>query len=317
MRIIGTGGAVPERRVTNDELAEFLDTSNEWISSRTGILERRVLTTETLEEIAAKAAKDALLMSGLAPSEIDYIICSNVYSENMFPGIGCLVQGILGLECPAIDISAACAGFVYALQVANGLIATGIKNILIISAEANSMICDWADRSVCVLMGDGAGAVVVTGGGDEVLFEMSSVPNSAALYAKTDSGNCPYTEKREAVFMQMNGQDVYKFAVSSSIRDMTKLMERGGITADDVGYFLLHQANMRIIDSARNRMKQPKEKFPTNIERFGNTSSASIPMLLDEMNRGGKLSGGEWILMSAFGAGLVTGACLLRWNKCN
>ena len=317
MRIIGTGGAVPGRIVTNDELAQFLDTSDEWIVSRTGICQRRVLTTEKLEDIAAKAAKSALEMSGLVPSEIDYIICSNVYNESMFPGLGTIVQGILGLECPSIDINGACAGFVYALQLANGLLATGIKNVLIISAEANSMICDWNDRSVSVLLGDGAGAVVVTGGGDDILFEMSSVPNSAALYAKNDSGNCPYTEKREAVFMKMNGQDVYKFAVSSSIRDMTKLMGRRGIEPCDIGYFLLHQANMRIIESARSRMKQPKEKFPTNIERFGNTSSASIPMLLDELNRGGSLKSGEWILMSAFGAGLVTGACLLRWNKCN
>jgi 3-oxoacyl-[acyl-carrier-protein] synthase-3 len=316
MRIIGTGGATPERVVTNDDLAAFLDTSDEWISARTGILRRRVLSSESLEELGAKAALRAIEMSGLALSDIDYLICTNVLNPYITPGLGCIIQGILGIDCPSIDLNGACAGFVYALQMANGLLATGMRNVLIVSAEANSLLCDWTDRSTCVLFGDAAGAAVVTGGGGEVSFKMSCAPDRNLLYAKNAQGNSPYSPGHEREYLKMNGQEVYKFAVSSAVRDINELLERSELQPDDIGHYILHQANLRITESARRRLGQPAEKFPTNIGEYGNTSSASVPLLLDEINRQGRLLDGEKIIMSAFGAGLVTGTCLLRWNKC-
>ncbi|MGI5898421.1 MAG: beta-ketoacyl-ACP synthase III [Christensenellales bacterium] len=316
MRIIGTGGAAPELIVTNDDLAAFLDTSDEWISTRTGISRRRVMSGESLEILGAKAAERAIEMSGLDISDIDYLICTNVINKYITPGLGCIIQGILGLDCPSVDLNGACAGFVYALQMANGLLATGCaRNVLIVSAEANSQLCDWTDRSTCVLFGDAAGAVVVTGGG-EVSFKMSSVPDKEVLYARNPPGNSPYSQKHEREYLHMNGQEVYKFAVSSAVRDIRELLEKSGMNPDDIGHYILHQANLRISESARKRLDQPAEKFPSNIGEYGNTSSASVPLLLDELNRQGKLLDGENIIMSAFGAGLVTGTCLLRWNKC-
>ncbi len=316
MRIIGTGGAVPERIVTNDDLAAFLDTSDEWISTRTGISRRRVMSSESLEDLGARAAEEAIEMSGLDVSDIDYLICTNVLNPYITPGLGCVIQGILGLDCPSVDLNGACAGFVYALQMANGLLATGVRNVLIVSAEANSLLCDWTDRSTCVLFGDAAGAAVVTAGGEKVLFKMSSVPDKEVLYAKNAMGNSPYSPGHGHEYLKMNGQEVYKFAVSSAIRDIRELLKKSALQPDDIGHYILHQANLRITESARKRLGQPGEKFPSNIGEYGNTSSASVPLLLDELNRQGKLLEGENIIMSAFGAGLVTGTCLLRWNKC-
>lgn len=314
MRILGTGSAVPELTVTNDQLAGFLDTSDEWIKSRTGICERRIHQGE-LPELAAAAAVRAAENAGLDVTEMDYILCSTVYNQYLTPALSCVVQGMIGAKCPCMDINGACAGFIYALETADGLLRSGrYKNILILCAEEPSRMADWTDRSTCVLFGDAAAAAVVSDGGEEFRFRMSTAGSTEFLAAYNPPGNCPYEKTdREGRALYMNGQEVYKFAVGTSARELAALCAEAGKTPDDADWFLLHQANIRILEAVRMRLGQSREKFPHNIERYGNTSSASLPLLLDELNRAGKLRRGELVAMSAFGAGLTAGACLTRW----
>lgn len=313
MRIIGTGSAVPDLVVTNKDLEAILDTSDEWIRTRTGICERRIHDGR-LENLAAQACAMAIENAGLAASDIDLILCSNVYSKYMTPAMSCVVQRMIGATCPCLDINGACAGFVYALELADAhLRGARYKNILILCAEEPTRMADWTDRSTCVLFGDAAGAVVVTDGGGDFVFRMATVSAEETLYAYNTAGNCPYGKPgREYTPMYMNGQEVYKFVVNSAVDDVAVICRQFGISVDDVDHFVLHQANLRIIEAIRMRLKQPAEKFPCNMHRFGNTSSASIPLMLDEMNRGDSLRSGETIVFSAFGAGLTTGSCIFR-----
>ncbi len=317
MRILGTGSALPERVVTNDELTQFLDTSDEWIKTRTGISTRRVITTETLEELGAQAAKNALENAGLSANDLDLIICSTVQGDQITPALGCLIQRAIGAKCPAFDLNAACPGFEYALDVAESYLVSGrAKNILAVCSEAVTYLCNWTDRSTCVLFGDGAGAAVLGVGNDYLSSNFTCEGGEEALRAPMPNGNSPFTQRPVTWSgMYMNGQEVYKFAVAGSIRDIRTVVEQAGITMDEVGHFVLHQANLRIIEAVRTRLKQPKEKFPHNIEHYGNTSSASVPILLDELNRAGALQKGEIVVLSAFGGGLCTGACAIRWSK--
>lgn len=314
MRIIGTGSAVPDFIVKNEAFETFLDTSDEWITTRTGIHERRI-HEGNLEQLAAIAAKRALEDAGLLPCDIDFIICSNVYSRFMTPALSCVVQGLIGAGCPCLDINGACAGFIYALEMANAYLKHGsYKNILVLSAEEPSRMADWTDRSTCVLFGDAAAAAVVNSGGFDCLFSMHTESNVDFLHAYNSPGNCPFERtgrKHEAVYM--NGREVYKFAVNAATNDITALCSNAGVELCKVDWFILHQANLRILDAVRARLTQPKEKFPHNMERFGNTSSAGVPLMLDQLNREGALNRGDVIAMSAFGAGLTTGACLMRW----
>ncbi len=317
MKILGIGSALPKKTVTNEDLAAFLDTNDEWISTRTGIKSRQVITDETLLSLGVSAGSAALKDSNTAADEIDFLICTTVQGDYVTPGLGCLLVGQLGLSCAAIDLNGACAGFVYALDMADAYIASGKANrILIVSSEANTRLCDWADRSTAVLFGDGAGALVV-GEGDGYLASVLTVkPDDEALKMVPNLGNSPYALDHQRPFspLYMAGQDVYKFAVSAVVSDVKSVCAKAGIEPSEIDKFVLHQANLRIIDAARQRLKQPVEKFPHNIERTGNTSSASVPILLDELKRAGELKGGELLLLSAFGAGLTTGTCLIRWN---
>lgn len=317
MKIIGTGSALPKKTLTNDELAQFLDTSDEWISSRTGIRSRQIITDETLVQLGSDAARRALENAGVEPAEIDMLICSTVMGDTSTPGLSCSIAGELGISGGVFDINAACAGFVYALDIAHAYITTGkARKILVVCAEAMSRLCDWTDRSTAVLFGDGAGACVVSSGdGEDYLASVLTVkPDSSVLVAWPEPGNSPFaTNEHPYGPLYMAGQDVYKFAVSAIVRDTRAVLERAGRDASEVSTFVLHQANLRIIEAAQQRLKQPPEKFPHNIERRGNSSSASVPMLLDELNRSGALAKGQLLLMSAFGAGLSTGACLIRW----
>lgn len=316
MRILGTGSALPKKRVTNDDLAAFLDTSDEWITSRTGIRERRIITDESLLGLGTEAGRRALEDAGVTPGEIDYLICATATSDTKTPGLGCLLQGELGLDCGAVDLNAACAGFVYALDMADAYIASGkAGKILIICAEANSRLCDWRDRSTCVLFGDGAGACVVGEGTGYLTGRLTSKADCNVLVAWPEPGNNPFaTCEHPFEPLHMSGQDVYKFAVSSSVKDIRWVCERAGVSMDEVDLFILHQANLRIVEAVRERLKQAEHKFPHNIEVRGNTSSASVPILLDELNRAGALRVGQLLVMSAFGAGLTTGACAIRWE---
>lgn len=315
MKIIGTGSVLPKKIVTNDMLAEFLDTSDEWITTRTGVRSRHVISDEKLEDMAIEAAHKALDDSGMSASELDYIICSNVVNEYITPQLSCIIQGGIGASCPCIDINCACAGFIYALEIAESFYKAGrAKNILIVCAEEPTRMTDWADRRTCVLFGDGAGAAVLTEGYNIKGFSMSAASATEKLWQYRKLQPTPYITKMEKdVPLQMKGQEVFKFAVRASSSDITRLLEDHDLTANDVDHIILHQANIRIINTIRDFLGQPEEKFPTNIEDHGNSSSSCCPILLDECNRKGLLKKGDKIVMSAFGAGFVSGAVLLEW----
>ena len=314
MKILSTGSAVPERIVVNQELSEFLDTSDQWIRERTGIEQRRI-HEGNLEILAARAAQNALEAGGVSADQLDLILCSNVHSRYLTPSMSSVVQGLIGASCPCLDINGACAGFVYALEIAAAHVHSGrYRRILLLCAEEPTRMVDWHDRSTCVLFGDAAAAAVVIPDGEMPLFKMGTVSNGQAIYAYHGPGNCPYekSDRRETP-MVMKGQEVYKFAVQSSQEDIQYLCRQAGIGLEQVDFFLLHQANARIVEAVRSHLRQPPEKFPSNIRLYGNTSSAGLPLLLDEVNRQGKLQPGAVLVLSAFGAGLTTGACLMKW----
>ena len=317
MKIIGTGSALPEKVVTNDMLADFLDTSDSWITTRTGIRSRRLLSTETLRELAMKAARAALESARVRPEEIDYLICSNVANSYVSPSLGSIILGPLGCCCPTFDLNGACAGLVYALDMADAFLQTRrARTILIVAAEQPSRFCDWHDRATSVLFGDGASALVVTGGEGFVDFRLTGETHTDVMYYKRSLEPTPYDcvkEKTEPLVME--GREVFRLAVEASIRDVDALLEKNGMTGVDIDFFLLHQANLRIIEFIREHLGQPREKFPTNIQKYGNTSSASIGILMDELSREGQLKTGDTLLLSAFGGGFVTAAALLKWSE--
>lgn len=317
MKIIGTGSALPEKEVSNDMLAGFLDTSDEWISTRTGIHTRRLLSSDNLGDLAITAAKAAIESAGVNVNDIDYIICSNVANNYVTPSLSTIIQGGLGEECssPCMDLNGACAGFLYAIDIAEAFLATDrAKNILIVCAEEPTKFCDWHERETSVLFGDGAGAVVVTGGDNLLARRVTAKSLKDVIYYKRPLENTPYDRSsQDQKTLVMKGHDVFRMAVRSSMNDINTLLEEQHVNPDDVKYYLLHQANMRIIDSIREHLNQPVEKFPTNLQRYGNTSSASIPILIDELVRGNKIQEGDLLMLSAFGAGFVTGGALMRW----
>jgi len=314
--IAGTGSALPKRVVTNEQLGSFLDTTDAWIRSRTGIAQRHVLVQESLKDLAVQAGLDALAMAGLPAEELDLIICATTASDNLIPSLGCEVQSTIGASCPAFDINAACSGFLYALDVAVGYFSRRPDSkILLIAADALSRLVDWRQRSTCVLFGDGAGAVVLTAGDDLLSIKLSATGDAKTISAKGPKGNSPFAASDDThPFVSMIGKEVYRFAVSSSVRDLKQVIEMAGLTQDAVDLVLLHQANARILDAVASRLSVTPDKFVSNIAQCGNTSSASIPILLDELNRHGSLIPGMVLALSAFGGGLTTGACILRWH---
>lgn len=317
MKIIGTGSAHPALEVTNKMLEEFLDTSDEWITTRTGIRSRRLLSEETLEDLARDASLRALENAGLKAEDMDFMICSNVVNDFITPGLGCVVQGMIGAKCPTIDINCACAGFVYGLDIANSYFMSHpeYKYILLVAAEAPGRMVGWNDRANCILFGDGSGAVVLSREGDNFKAStMSTTSKYVSLYEKHKLQPTPFIKREEMDGpLIMDGKDIFKLAVSASIADIDKVQKQAGITSSDVSLYVLHQANTRIIDAIRKFTEQPVEKFPMNIQNYGNTSSATIPILLDDLNRAGKLKDGDMLVMSAFGAGFTTAACVMVW----
>ena len=316
MKILSFGHALPKRVVTNAELTSFLDTSDEWKLTHTGIESRRIMTgKETLSGLGAKAAKMALDKAGLKPEDIDYILCSTTRGEMTFPATSCLIQQKLSATCPCLDVNAGCSGFLYALDVADALLASGkVKKLLIVCAEQVSRFTDWTDRSTCVLFGDAAGAAVCEAGEGLKAVRLTAAGDAKPLHGWPGGGNCPFDDRiPEEQPLYMNGQEIFKFAVTHSCQDIQAVLDMGGVTAEAVDYFVLHQANRRILDTARTRLKQPAEKFPVNITTHGNTSSACIPVLLSEMAEDGRLKQGQTLVLSAFGAGLTTGAALLQY----
>ena len=315
MKISGTGSVLPSKVVTNDMLSQFLDTSDEWITTRTGVKSRHVISDERLEDMAIEAAQKALEDAGLRAEELDFIICSNVVNEYVTPQLSCIIQGGIGASCPCIDINCACAGFIHALEIAESFYKAGrVKNVLVVCAEEPTRMTDWNDRRTCVLFGDGAGAAVLTPGDNIKSIKLSASSATDKLWQYRLLHPTPYVTKEEVdVPLQMKGQDVFKFAVKAASKDITRTLEETGLRADDVDHYLLHQANIRIINAIQDYLEQPAEKFPTNIEDHGNSSSSCCPILLDECSRNGLLKRGDIIAMSAFGAGFVSGAVLFEW----
>ncbi len=312
--IVGTGSCMPDCVKTNDQLP--IDSSDEWIKSRTGIEQRYICNEMRVTDIAAEAAKRALSNGAVDPTELDLIICATISADYVTPSMACLVQQMIGANCPAFDINVACTGFVYALDIAASYFASKkAKKILVVAAEAMSRIVDWTDRATCILFGDGAGAVVLSQGDDLLSITLTANGDTGPLKGSNLPGNCPFTvQKQDYPYLQMNGQDVFKFAVSSMCRDVEKVMTDANLSYEDVDYILTHQANMRIIQAAQGRLPIDKDKYRTNIDKCANTSSASIPILLDQLNQEGCFKSDDILVMSAFGSGLATGACVLRWK---
>jgi len=315
-RIVSTGSFVPPKVVTNEELTTFLDTSDEWITERTGVKERRVATTQTAATMVVEAGRRALEAAGMTPDQLDMILCATISGEFHTPSLACCVAEKIGTECPALDINAACTGFVYALDIASAYIETKrAKNILIICAEMMSSQLDWNDRNTCVLFGDGAAAAVVTAGNALKYMSLSAIPDTKILYLPSDTGNSPFIKNKiERSYLHMQGQEVFKFAVKIVGKDVKQALEAVNMSPDDIDYFILHQANKRIIDSIRVKLRQQEEKFPTNIDKYGNLSSVSVPLLLSEMQDEGKIKPGSTLFISAFGAGLTDGRCIMIWE---
>ena len=317
--IMGTGSCVPKKIVDNEMLTKLVDTSDEWITTRTGIRERRVCDGETITSLAVRAAEQALENAGRTPQDLDLIICSTIEGEYITPSLACLVQKGIGASCPAFDLNAACSGFIYALEVAASFFDAGrAERILVVSAETMSRFTDWADRATCVLFGDGAGAALLEKGDGLLSIELHAVGGEEHLRIPAPAGNSPFLTQRKPAspsYLYMDGQEIYKFAVSNAGGNLESAVRKAGLAIKDIALFLLHQANYRIIDAIIRRLREPKEKFPVTVNKYGNISSACIPIMLDEMNRGGKLHKGDRLAMCAFGAGLTTGACVIQWNK--
>ncbi|MGN0395384.1 MAG: beta-ketoacyl-ACP synthase III [Coprococcus sp.] len=318
IRIMGTGSCLAKKIVSNDELARYVDTSDEWISSRTGIKNRRIATDETTSGMAAKAALNALDMAGKKAEEVELIIVATVTPDYYTPSAACQVQAEIGADnATAFDINAACSGFVFALNVAKMYIETGFcRNALVIGAETLSKILDWEDRGTCVLFGDGAGAAYIEESDKGIIsiVQGSIGKNGMVLNcASRKTNNIFINEPVETDYLHMDGQEVYKFAVRQCPKCLAEALDKAGMTADDIDYFVLHQANIRIIESVAKRLKAPIEKFPITLDYTGNMSAASVPVMLDQLVREGGLKRGDKIAMSAFGAGLTYGAAVIEW----
>ena len=315
-KIIGTGRCLPERQVDNHRLAEFLDTSDEWIVSRTGIYARRVCTSETMTYLSTEAAKKALAKAGIAYGDLDMILCATIAGDYVTPSLACCVAGQLGVTCPAMDVNAACTGFLAALSLAAAYFESSrAEYILIICAERLSNITDWRDRATCVLFGDGAGACVLTRGGALKYLHLGVDADTDSLNMPVAAGNSPFAIGLPALkYLSMDGQTVYKFATRVMEAELRLLFGMLDLMPQDIDLYLIHQANRRILDYVRQKLGLPAEKVPININRYGNTSSASIPILLDELLESGAVRTGQTIFLSAFGAGLIYGAALLKWE---
>ena len=318
IRIMGTGSYLPENIVTNDDLAKIMDTSDEWIASRTGIRKRHLVKEETTAQMSAEAAKQALKEAGLKAEELDLIIVGTLSGDYVTPSTACEVQAMIGADkAVAFDVNAACSGFMFAMNTAYAFIQSGIyQNALVIGAEILSRLMDWNDRSTCVLFGDGAGAAVVTADKKGLLgfVQGSDGAKGMVLACKNRLNNNPLIKNSvEPDHVFMDGQEVYKFAVSTMPASIQAVLEEAGLEVSDIKYFLLHQANIRIIQSVAKRLKADINRFPTTLEHCGNISAASVPILLDEVNKKGMLQRGDKLVMAGFGAGLTWSAAVIEW----
>lgn len=326
VQIVGTGSAIPKLRVTNDDLSKIMDTSDEWIRTRTGIESRHLAVEETTTGMAAEAAEKALKEAGIAAEELELIIAGTATPDRFLPNLACEVQSALGaVNAVAFDVSAACSGFLFSMHTADMYIKNGFcKNALVIGAETLSKIMDWNDRSTCVLFGDGAGAAVLcakesgsaSAQPEGILNTVLGSDGAKGMVLRCDNRpvNNPYVKNDAALsYVSMNGQEVYKFAVKTVPKVIEEAVHGAELTVDEIDLFILHQANYRIIEAVAKRLHQPMEKFPTNLQEYGNISAASVPILLDNVNKDGRIKKGSKIVLAGFGAGLTWGASVLRW----
>lgn len=322
--IKGMGSYTPNKVVTNDDLSSVVETSDEWIRTRTGIGARHIADeNETASYMAAKAAEEAIEKAGLTADDVDLLIVATITPDMMFPSTACLVQSKLGMRKVAcFDLEAACSGFIYALEVGVAMLKAGAyRNAVVIGAEKLSSIIDWEDRTTCVLFGDGAGAAVLSKVEEEntgFLGALMGADGDSAALLHMPGGGSSVPSSHESVdqrqhFLKMNGKEIFKVAVRHMEQATIDLLQEKGLTTGDIDCVIPHQANMRIIDSLGDRLGVPKEKFVNNLDRFGNTSAASIPIALTEAVRLGRLKSGDNLLLIAFGAGLTWGACLIKW----
>ncbi|KYZ77339.1 3-oxoacyl-ACP synthase [Anaerosporomusa subterranea] len=323
--IIGLGSYAPENIVTNKDLEKIVDTDDQWIVDRTGIRERRIADPGVAtSDLSAKAAEKALIDAGLTANDIDLIIVATATPDMAFPSTACIVQDkIKATKAAAFDLSAGCSGFVYALITGAQFIKAGLyKHVLVIGAETISRILDWKDRNTCVLFGDGAGAAVlgeVTAGCGLLSAHLGSDGSGAELL-KQPAGGSRLPASLDTVtdsmhFLQMNGNEVFKFAIKVMGEAAMKAIEDAGLSTEDVDFMIPHQANVRIIQSAAKRLKLPMEKVMVNVDRYGNTSAATIPIALDEALREGKVKQGDNIVLVGFGAGLTWASAVIKWCK--
>jgi len=320
--IIGLGVYVPEKVLTNTDLEKMVDTTDEWILSRTGIRERRIaMPGETCSDLATKAGLEAVKNAGLTPTDLDLIIVATISGDMLFPSTACLVQSKLGAACPAFDLGAACSGFPYAVAVAQGLILSGsFKNILVIGAEVLSGFIDWSDRSTCVLFGDGAGAAVISevGGNKGILSTYLASDGRYADLLKIPAGGSAIPPSSESVqqklhTLKMNGSEVFKLAVRNMGDAALKAIELAGLKPEQIDLLIPHQANLRIINAVRERVNMPQEKIFINLDRYGNMSSASTIVALYEAVKTGRIKSGNYIELVAFGSGLTWASTVMRW----
>ena len=320
VKVIGTGSALPEKIVTNDDLAMIMDTSDEWIKERTGISKRRLSTGETVADLATAACEKALEKAGKTAEEVELMIVATCTPEQLLPCVACQIQDrIAAKNAVAFDLNAACGGFLFALNTAYAYMSAGIyKTAVVVGAEVLSKIMDWEDRSTCVLFGDGAGAVVLEKreGIDGILgfVQQSDGAKGHVLSCGSRAVNNPYCKQEPLYpYVIMDGREVFQFAVRQVPACINQVLENLDMTIEDVDLFLLHQANARIIETIARRYKLPIDKFPMNISEYGNMSSACIPVLMDQLNREGELKEGMKLVLSGFGAGLTFGACAMIW----
>ena len=320
--ILGTGAYVPKRVLTNADLERMVETSDTWIIERTGIRERRVVDPgQACSDLAVEAAQRALIDADVAPSEIDLILVATCTGDSPLPSTACLIQHRLGANrAAACDISAACCGFIYALAIADAYVKNGMRHVLVIGSEVMSAITDWTDRNTCVLFGDGAGAVVVGQGteGSGILSTHLHANGGLSDMIQVPGGGSREPASKEVLqekrcFIKMKGNETFKIAVKSMEEATKEALEANKLAMDDIDLFIPHQANMRILNAVSQRLGLGREKLMINLDRFGNTSAASIPLALDQAVREGRIHKGSVVLLAAFGAGLTWASAVVRW----
>jgi 3-oxoacyl-[acyl-carrier-protein] synthase-3 len=321
-RITGTGSYAPERVLTNADLERMVETSNEWIVERTGIRERRLAAPgEACSDLGVRAAERALAAAGVAAADLDMILVATCTGDAPLPATACLIQHRLGAtKAAACDIAAACCGFVYALAVGDAYVKTGFRHVLVIGSEVMSMLTNWKDRNTCVLFGDGAGAVVLSATKEDRGILSSHLHSDGSLwnliYVPGGGSRMPPTEKMladELQYMKMKGNETFKVAVKTLEESAREALQANGLTVGDLDVYVPHQANARILKAVAARLELPMEKVILNVDRYGNTSAASIPIALDEAVRAGRIRDGHVVMMSAFGSGLTWATSLVRW----